>query len=206
MAFPEKLAQHLTYSFIKENLPDKEQKELDRIEYGLASFFIAFPKLVVLFSIAVFLSFYIDNFIIYFAIVQVSYALVRAYAWGMHLKTDLGCLFGSFIVLFGITLMGVFYPLPLVVLLLLWGISIGLLYRYAPAATEARPLRSMTLRKKLRKKLLIITSLLFIAAFINAKNPYGTLITLSVLGESLFTTPLMYKLFQLKGGETNEKN
>ncbi|SDK83041.1 accessory gene regulator B family protein [Natronincola ferrireducens] len=205
MAFPEKMAQHLTYSFIGECLPQKSQKDLERIEYGLAIFFIALPKFVALLSAAIFFHFRIDKFLVYFAVALLSYGLVRAYAWGIHLKDDFSCFIGSFILLFGITFMSIFYVFPWYLILVLWGVSCGLLYCFAPAATAARPLRSAVLRKKLRKKLLAVILLLFIMALMNMGNPYGKLITLGVFWESIFTTPWMYKLFKLKGGETNEK-
>lgn len=200
MAFPERAAEHLTYSFIKEALPNKNQKELERIEYGLASFFITFPKLLGLIALAVFINQFIDNFFLYYLATHVSYGLVRSYAWGLHCRTDLFCFINGLLLLFGIASIGVFYPLPPYFLLILWGVSFRLLYLYAPADTEARPLRSQNLRKKLRRKLLVVVSLLFIMTLVNIHNAYSTLITLGVFGESLYTTPFMYKLFKLKGG------
>ncbi|WP_170834689.1 accessory gene regulator B family protein [Natronincola peptidivorans] len=200
MAFPERAAAHLTYSFISPSLPDKSQKELERIEYGLASFFITLPKLGGLIALAIVVNQFIDNFLLYYAVTQVSYSVVRSYAWGLHLKTDLSCFVSGLILLFGIVFIGVFHQFPYPLMLIIWGINCGLLYRYAPADTEARPLRSDRLRKKLRKKLLVVLVLLMVLTFLNRNNAFSTLITLGVLGESLFTAPFMYKLFKLKGG------
>lgn len=91
MAFPEKAAHHLTYSFIKEVDPNKEQKELDRIEYGLALFFIALPKFIALLCLAILTNHFFNDFLLYFTVLLLSYGIVRAYAWGLHLKGDTSC-------------------------------------------------------------------------------------------------------------------
>lgn len=200
MAFPERIAEHLTYSFIKETLPHKEEKELERIEYGLALFFIALPKFIALLALALLVNSLIKHFFIYFMVTLLSYAVVRAYAWGLHLKGDMSCFIGSLLLLFGNTFASIFFHFPLYLLLIFWGFSSGFLYLYAPADTEARPLRSQTLRKKLRSKLMIVAVTLFIITIVYRNHPYSSLITLGVFWESVFTTPYMYKLLKIKGG------
>ena len=194
MAFPEKAAEHLTYSFIKEALPNKDQKELDRIEYGLALFFSALPKFFALLALAIFANFLIDYFLWYFTVTLCSYAVVRAYAWGLHLKGDMSCFFGSFLLLFGNTFISIIFHLPLYLLLIIWGVSSIFLYLYAPADTDARPLRSQKLRKRLRKKLMIVSIGLFVITILYKDHCYSSLVTLGVFWESFFTTPFMYKL------------
>ena len=68
---------------------------------------------------------------------------------------------------------------------------------FAPADTHKRPIVNSKMRKTLKIKSLVITSLYILIIFISNYNKINNLIMLSMMAQSIVINPITYKIFKL---------
>lgn len=179
-------------SFISANFPEKGEEELEVIGYGLEGLISTFFKTVLIFIMG-----YILKIILPLALAIISFGLLRTFASGVHLKSGWTCLFFSTAIFLSITYGGIYIPLPHLVKAGIFVISIILLYLYAPADTEERPLVCEKTRRNLKISSLAAAVLMgVIVLVLPAGSIAGNIITLSVIIESVMTTPMIYYFFR----------
>lgn len=179
-------------NFIRKNTSTSEE-DLEKIDYGMQIIIIDIYHSILLFVSAYFLGIFMYTLIAY-----VFFAILRTFASGVHANSTLTCCIVSFTFFFGNVYLSLNTPKNIVVISIVFLVSLILIFLYAPADTEERPLVSKKLRKSLKIKSALVVIIFYIAALLIKSNVYANLITYSVLEEAFIITPLAYKLFNKK--------
>ena len=178
---------------IRKEMPDINDERAEVIFYGLQLIIGEVPKILLLFAVAMILK--IGWLVIFAYATMLPYKTV---AGGFHLKTNIGCLIGTFIVYYGNVLLSKFiifstdikYLLSIIILIL----SIIMIYLYAPADTINLPI----LRKKERKIKKILSYIFAIAtlgaALIVKDSTLSNILIFNVLIEAISISRLAYKI------------
>lgn len=178
---------------IRKEMPDINDERAEVIFYGLQLIIGEVPKILLLFAVAMILK--IGWLVIFAYATMLPYKTV---AGGFHLKTNIGCLIGTFIVYYGNVLLSKFiifstdikYLLSIIILIL----SIIMIYLYAPADTINLPI----LRKKERKIKKILSYIFAIAtlgaALIVKDSTLSNILIFNVLIETISISRLAYKI------------
>ena len=178
---------------IRKEMPDINDERAEVIFYGLQLIIGEVPKILLLFAVAMILK--IGWLVIFAYATMLPYKTV---AGGFHLKTNMGCLIGTFIVYYGNVLLSKFivfstdikYLLSIIILIF----SIIMIYFYAPADTINLPI----LRKKERKtkKILsyIFATATLVVALITKDSTLSNILIFNVLIETICISKLAYKI------------
>ena len=188
-----KICENLTKK-IRKQMPEIDNEKAEVIMYGLQLIIGEIPKLILLFTVAII--FKIGWLVILAYITMLPYKTV---AGGFHLKTNIGCTIGTFIVYFGNVLISKYLVIEpqyikYIIAGVTWIFSIIMIILYAPADTVNLPI----LRKKERKTKKILsyifaTITLIIAIFIK-NSIISNILLFNVLIESISISRLAYKL------------
>ncbi|PSM58877.1 accessory gene regulator ArgB-like protein [Clostridium diolis] len=127
--------------------------------------------------------------------IMLSFAFIRRYAFGIHAKNSISCTILTSIYFFTGAYIPNFIHADNYMILLMFSTTILLLYLYAPADTDARPLTGRKLRKSLKKKALLSGSILMTLTFFINDFSLKFFISYGALCEALTIIPIIYKLF-----------
>ena len=201
----DKICQNLTNK-IRKKMPEIDDERAEVIMYGLQLIVGEIPKLILLFTVAIVLK--IGWLVIFAYITMLPYKIV---AGGFHLKTNIGCTIGTFVVYFGNVLISKYIPLlpsyiKYIVVAVIWIFSMIMISLYAPADTVNLPI----LRKKERKQKKILSyifaTITLVAAIIVKDSTIANILMLNVLIESISISRLAYKITKNEYGyETYSK-
>lgn len=195
----DKICESLTKQ-IRKKMPEIDDERAEVIMYGLQLIIGETPKLVLLFVIAAILK--IGWLVIFAYISMLPYKIV---AGGFHLKTNIGCTVGTFILYFGNVLISkylIIEPIQLkyTIIAIIWIFSIIMISLYAPADTVNLPI----LRKKERKikKILsyIFASITLLIAVVIKNDVISNILIFNVLIETISISKLAYILTKNKYG------
>lgn len=191
MSLIEKTSESLM-KYIRHSLPDKTETELEKIKYGIDIFLMNFYKIPVLWIIAYFLGVFIPM-----VIATISFGFIRMFASGIHARKGWTCLLMTGFVLFSIVYFSTYLPLNFLYKTTLFIFSLVLIFLYAPADTEEKPLINPKLRQRLKIKATVISVLFYLLSIVFfSKDIIGSILIYSMLAESLLITPVIYKLFK----------
>ncbi len=188
MEFPERVSSKLT-SVIADHLEDLPEQKLAEINYGIAVFITNSYKMLFIFALAILL-----NIFKYFLIAFMSFGALRTFASGVHAKREWTCLPASTIFFFGIVYLGMAASLNVYAVSIIFSLCFAAVIRYAPADTEERPIVSRKLRRKLRILSCTAVVVLYTAALYYIGTVISSIITFSVLVETVLILPITYKL------------
>lgn len=189
----DKICENLTKK-IRKQMPEIDDERAEVIMYGLQLIIGEIPKLILLFTVAIILR--IGWLVIFAYITMLPYKTV---AGGFHLKTNIGCTIGTFIVYFGNVLISKSLEIEpqyikYMIVGVTWIFSIIMISIYAPADTVNLPI----LRKKERKtkKILsyIFATITLIGAIFIKNSTISNILLFNVLIESISISRLAYKL------------
>ena len=132
---------------IQKQMPEIDEEKAEVIKYGLELIIGEIPKILLLFIVAAVLK--IGWLVIFAYITMLPYKIV---AGGFHLKTNIGCTIGTFVVYFGNVLLSKYIVIgpievKIAIVIATFIYSIIMISIYAPADTINLPI----LRKKERK-------------------------------------------------------
>lgn len=165
--------------------------DIEKIQYGLEILFINFFKIIILFITASLLGIFRYTLISFLV-----FSILRTFACGAHGNSSFQCIIINYIIFFSNVYCSIYINLNNLFLIIVFLISIILIYMYAPADTEERPLISRKLRCSLKKKSIVVAIFFLIVALLIKNSIYSSLIIYSVLSESLVTTPAFYKILK----------
>lgn len=133
------------------------------------------------------------------AVSIVAYKLLRRYAGGTHAAHRIACMITSILVAFGPALVFARTSLriPLPVLAALCVLDLILLYRYAPADTDTRPVRNPDTRRRMRLIALVtMAAYTVVALALNFWRPdYASLLVTIATAVCCTTHPAAYRLY-----------
>lgn len=198
----EKICESLTKK-IQEQMPEVDNERAEVIKYGLEIIIGEIPKLILLVVVAIILK--IGWLVVFAYLTMLPYKVM---AGGFHLKTNIGCLIGTFTVYYGNVLISkymVIEPIYLkyIVIIATWIFSIIMISLYAPADTINLPI----LRKKERKtkKILsyIFATIMLIGSLVIKNNTLANILLINVIVESVCISRLAYKITKNEYGYEN---
>lgn len=198
----ERICESLTKK-IQEQMPEVDNERAEVIKYGLEIIIGEIPKLILLVVVAIILK--IGWLVVFAYLTMLPYKVM---AGGFHLKTNIGCLIGTFTVYYGNVLMSkymVIEPIYLkyIIIIATWIFSIIMISLYAPADTINLPI----LRKKERKtkKILsyIFATIMLIGSLVIKNNTLANILLINVIVESVCISRLAYKITKNEYGYEN---
>lgn len=198
----EKICKSLTKK-IQEQMPEVDNERAEVIKYGLEIIIGEIPKLILLVVVAIILK--IGWLVVFAYLTMLPYKVM---AGGFHLKTNIGCLIGTFTVYYGNVLLSkymVIEPIYLkyIIIIATWIFSIIMISLYAPADTINLPI----LRKKERKnkKILsyIFATIMLIGSLVIKNNTLANILLINVIVESVCISRLAYKITKNEYGYEN---
>lgn len=178
--------------FITNSL-EKDEEELEKVNYGLQVIFVNFFKLTILFLFA-----FVLGIMRYTFIAFISFALLRTFAAGVHADSNLKCTITNIVLFIGNVYLSTILVLNNTAIIILFSLSLLLIVIYAPADTEDRPLPSKKLRRRLKVNCVAITIILAAIDISIISGVYRHIVVISVLEEALLITPAAYMLFRKK--------
>lgn len=184
---------------IRKKMPEIDDEKAEVINYGLQNIIGEIPKIFLMLCIALILGTFKWSLFIF--IVFLPY---RGASGGLHLKTHLGCIFGTIAFCCGIPLISKCFILSntvkYILIAIIWAFGIIMIKLYAPADTEAVPI----LAKKDRRKKQIVSYITFsiglIVALFVQNNMIANILILGTLIQTISITKLAYRLTNNKYG------
>lgn len=195
----ERFCNYLTNK-IRKSMPEVTDERAEVINYGLQLIVGEVPKTFIMLLIAYLLGTLKLSIIAF--LVAIPY---RTFAGGFHLKTHIGCIFGTTLFYCGNAMLSrevVIEPIVVKYLLVLaiWVFSIFMIKLYAPADTENLPIISKKDRKLKRNMSYITMTLTLIAGIVVQDRIISNILIFGVLIETVCITRFMYKLTNNKYG------
>ena len=167
--------------------------KLKEIKYGLETLYLTIFKTIVVFIISALINTTKELLLIF-----IFYGLLRLTGFGLYAKRSIDCCISSLILFVGIPVLCKKLTIDINMASTILMIALILLFIYAPADTEKRPL--INKKKRIIYKLLTsITTIVYIFIINLTKNiTLQNTLFFSILIETLLVLPISYKLFGLK--------
>lgn len=178
---------------IKNNNPEISDIRLDEIRYGLEGIYLTITKTIFIFTVCYLLKIFKEMLIL-----LIVFNILRTTGFGLHAKKSWMCWLSSTIMFVLLPLLSKNIIIPYNIKLILGIVGIILIFLYAPADTEKRPL----VNKKKRTIWKIITtlncSILVVCSLIIKDQTVSNLIIFGIYSQIILILPLTYKIFNLK--------
>lgn len=177
---------------IKKNQPEKNEEDLEIIEYGLEALYLTLTKIIIILLLSIVLDIFKETLLMI-----LFYNVIRLFAFGLHAKNSTTCLIMSIILFIGGTYLSIYVNIPIILKIILSITCIVLIIIYAPADTEKRPLINAKKRKRF-KILSTITSLIitFLIIYFN-DNYLSNFMLIGMIESTIMILPITYKLYGL---------
>lgn len=178
-------------NYIKKNTNYDEVK-LKEIEYGLASIYLTFSKLIFVSIIAIILGIF-KEMVIYVLI----YNLLRLPSFGLHATKSWICLISTSILFIGIPYLCIYLNIPLMIKIIISILGAIFMIKNAPADTKKRPIVNKK-RRLVYKTISTILTLIFGIISIFIKDNYiSNCLIMAIIMQNCMISPLVYKIFKL---------
>ncbi len=190
MSFTKNISINVT-KLISDTIPEKSEKDLQIIQYGLEIFFMNIYKLVLIIAIAYY--FNVLNITLYTFFL---FGIVRTFASGAHATSWLTCTLLSLLTFIALPVAIKYIDLSLYMKVIIFIISFLLLLKYSPADTNKRPIKNKRKRRILRSVSLVICIIYFILSIILNDMLLSNIMIMSLFVASIMTSPPVYKILK----------
>lgn len=180
--FDNKIDQFATYLQKRNNL---DHIQFLQVRLGMQVLAKNIGKLIVMYTIA-----YILNIFIFTLITNISFYLIRRYAHGAHAPSSFWCYIESITLFIVLPLLVLHFHINETLMMFLALISVGVVIKYAPAATKKKPIPARLVKQK-RYFSIIISTILFIITLL-VKEPYTQFIQLGIIIQAITLLPIYY--------------
>ena len=179
-------------NIIKNKYPDYDDEKIEVINYGLESLYLTFTKIFFILFLSIVLGI-LKNVIL----LIIFYNIIRFTAFGMHAKKSWHCLIISSTMFIGGVYICEYVFIPFILKVILSLICIFLVFKYAPADTEKRPIINKK-RRKIYKILSILLSGIFTTLIvIFNESLISNYLLLGLVWATIMILPISYRLFDL---------
>lgn len=178
------------FDSIKPYIKNKSEDDLEIAKYGLNLFFMELYKLPIFLGLAYFL-----GMLKYSILSYLLFGFMRSNAHGVHMKNGKLCLFYSCIAFFSTIYISRILLLPISIKILLSILILYILYKYAPADTEQRPLLNSLTRKKKKNSSLLVGFIYILISLICTNQTLSNIFLFVLLLECIAIHPITYKIF-----------
>ena len=128
------------------------------------------------------------------------FACIRRYASGLHAKNSINCAVACMILFVAVPYLLQSVNIDIVTHVLAFVVTGIILYKYAPADTESRPIIGKKKRARLKKEAVIANFVLLMLSVFFIDASLYLMVSLGVVSAAIHTLPLLYKLL---GRRTN---
>ncbi|MGE5328337.1 MAG: accessory gene regulator ArgB-like protein [Deltaproteobacteria bacterium] len=179
---------------IKMNVQDIDDEKAEIINYGLKSIFSLITKTVIILLLAYWLGI-LDLMLI----TIISIAIYRLFAGGAHANSHITCLITTSMLYFGTIYLSKWLSLYVLNVkpfyLVIFIVNCIIIYLYAPADVQQKPIMSKTLKEKLRIESVFSMSLIVIISLTIINNTViSNILILTTLFQSITMLPVFYKI------------
>jgi accessory gene regulator B len=179
-------------SLIKKYNKNIGTKEVEKIKYGLEGIYLTFTKLVIISGFSILLGIFKE-----FLMFTIFYNIIRMFAFGLHASKSYICLISSGIVFLALPYLATIININIIIKIILSALSLMLIFLYAPADTNKRPLINKRKRLRLKMASIIVTVIYIVIILIDNNSFISNIILLSLVTEIVLILPLTYKIFKL---------
>lgn len=180
-------------NLIKNNNPEISDIRLDEIRYGLEGIYLTITKTIFIFLVSYLLGIFKEMLLL-----LIFFNILRTTGFGLHAKKSWMCWVSSTIMFILLPLLSKNIIIPDYIKIILGTISIVLIFMYAPADTEKRPLVNKKKRTIWKFITTINCSILVICSLVIKDQVISNLIIFGIYSEIVLIIPLTYKIFHLK--------
>jgi len=177
---------------VKKKFPEYDQDKLEVIEYGLEGLYLTFTKTILIVSLSIILGIFFKSLLL-----LLFYNIIRFSSFGLHAKKSSHCLIMSLIFFVGFVYVCDYVYLPLFIKTIMSIVCILLIYKYAPADTEKRPLINKKKRKKYKVMSLISAMIFSILIVIFNEYSISNYLLFGMFEAILVILPISYKILDL---------
>lgn len=167
--------------------------KLQEIKYGLETLYITITKTVVIFALALLLNIFKE-----LMIMMVFYGFLRLFAHGLHAKKSWQCWVTSVPLFLILPYLSTILLIPKEIYLVLGTFITIMIYFYAPADTEKKPIVNKKRRMFFKITSTVISIIYLVLIYFLKNNILINIIFSSMLVELVLISPLTYKIFNLK--------
>ena len=187
---------HKLTNQIKNNFPEIDEQKAEIINFGIQSIVSEISKTTIILTVAYFLG--VLNLIL---TAIVAFGVYRTFAGGFHAKSHLACLLTNSMLFFSIVYLSLFLEHYLAfIYIMIYLFNCYVVYFYAPADVEEKPILSNKLKKKLKLKSFIVMSSIFLISISIHNRIFTNLLILATFFESFTLLPISYKIMKCKHG------
>lgn len=167
--------------------------KLQEIKYGLETLYITITKTVVIFALALLLNIFKE-----LMIMMIFYGFLRLFAHGLHAKKSWQCWVTSVPLFLILPYLSTILLIPKEIYLVLGTFITIMIYFYAPADTEKKPIVNKKRRMFFKITSTAISIIYLVLIYFLKNNTLINIIFSSMLVELVLISPLTYKIFNLK--------
>ena len=165
--------------------------KIEELRYGLEGIYLTITKAIVIFSIALILGIFKELlvFLLFFNILRFS-------AFGIHAKNSIVCLIYSSLIFLMLPIISKYLIINNLIKIILFLFLIILMYVYAPADTEKRPIVSN--KRRMTYKIISTTNaIVFMFFSLKTNNNFiSNALLLSLFLEVIMILPVTYRLYK----------
>lgn len=165
--------------------------KIEELRYGLEGIYLTITKAIVIFSIALILGIFKELlvFLLFFNILRFS-------AFGIHAKNSIVCLIYSSLIFLMLPIISKYLIINNLIKIILFIFLIILMYVYAPADTEKRPIVSN--KRRMTYKIISTTNaIVFMIFSLKTNNNFiSNALLLSLFLEVIMILPITYRLYK----------
>lgn len=178
---------------IKANVNDIDERKVEIIHYGLYLWITDIIKLTLILLTAYYLKIFTLTIVF-----LISFGVLRTFTGGSHAKTFLGCLISSNLIAFGTVYLSIWLSFinPMIICVVIMPLCTVIVYLFAPADHENKPVTS----KKQRKRLKTIAYMILFTEFLLSILFKQSLIMYSVFMVCIGILPTTYKIMNNRHG------
>ncbi|MBE5664659.1 accessory gene regulator AgrB [Staphylococcus sp. SS60] len=180
--FDNKIDQFATYLQKRNNL---DHIQFLQVRLGMQVLAKNIGKLIVMYTIA-----YILDIFIYALITNLSFYIIRRYAHGAHAPSSFWCYIESITLFIILPLLLLHLHINGTIMIVLTIICLGLVIKYAPAATKKKPIPKRLIKQK-KYLSIIISTILFIVTLLVTEQ-YAQFIQLGIIIEAITLLPFFF--------------
>jgi len=177
---------------IKNKYPDYDEDKIEIINYGLESIYLTFSKIILILGVSILLGIFKKVILL-----LVFYNIIRFTAFGMHAKKSWHCLLLSSIMFIGGVYICEYVYFSLLIKVILTLVCIFLIFKYAPADTEKRPLINKKRRKKYKTFSVLSAGIFTMLIVIFNEYLISSYLLFGMIFATFMILPISYKLFDL---------
>lgn len=180
--FDNKIDQFATYLQKRNNL---DHIQFLQVRLGMQVLAKNIGKLIVMYTLA-----YILDIFLYTLITNLSFYLIRIYAHGAHAPSSFWCYIESITLFIILPLLILHLHINGTIMIVLTIICLGLVIKYAPAATKKKPIPKRLIKQKKYLSIIISTILFIITLLVNEQ--YAQFIQLGIIIEAITLLPFFF--------------